>query len=124
VAELGSLSLMKTLLLALAITLLFASLCLGQQESYAYGQPSDLKGLKKVYIDTGADTKSRDSIIKDLQKSKLSFEIMDDLEDAEILLGFGAGEVTRKANGNNFRFYCDDAGTVRTYRSRGSNRTC
>lgn len=63
------------------------------QQDYAYGQPSDLKGLKKVYIDTGDNTKNRDSIIKELEKSQLGFEIVDETADAEIVLGFGAGSV-------------------------------
>src|SRR5712675_220941 len=91
---------MKRLSVALALIALFASLSLAQNESYAYGQPSDLKGLKKVYIDSGPDTKSRDNIIKDLEKSKLGFEIVDVQKDAEILLGYGAGSVSRKAVGS------------------------
>ena len=76
---------MKTLLLLLALA---APLC---AQSLPYGQTSDLKGLKKVYVDTGSDTKSRESIIKALEKSKLGFEIVDEMEDADIGLGFGAG---------------------------------
>jgi hypothetical protein len=87
---------MKPLILTLALLAVCAP-CHAQQDSYAYGQPSDLKGLKKVYVDSGADTKSRDSIIKELEKSKLDFEIVDDEADAKILLGFGAGHVTKKA---------------------------
>ena len=94
---------MKTFTLTLTL-LAFCAPCYAQQDSYAYGQPSDLKGLKKVYVDTGPDTKNRDSIIKELEKSKLGFEIVDDKADAEILLGFGAGEVTHSvvatASGN------------------------
>ena len=94
---------MKPFILTLTL-LAFCAPCYAQRDSYAYGQPSDLKGLKKVYVDTGPDTKNRDSIIKDLEKSKLGFEIVDDKADAEILLGFGAGEVTHSvvatANGN------------------------
>lgn len=74
--------------------------CYGQNDSYAYGQPSDLKGLKKVYVDSGPDTKSRDKIIEGLEKSKLGFEIVDDQKDAEILLGYGAGAVSRKIVGS------------------------
>lgn len=91
---------MKRLTLSLALIALFASLSLAQNDSYAYGQPSDLKGLKKIYIDAGPDTKSRDQIIKDLEKTKLGFEIVDDQKDAEILLGYGAGSVSRKAVGS------------------------
>src|SRR2546430_13695542 len=91
---------MKHLFVSLALIVLLAPLCLAQNDSYAYGQPSDLKGLKKIYIDAGPDTKSRDSIIKNLEKSKLGFEIVDDQKDAEILLGYGAGSVSRKAVGS------------------------
>lgn len=90
---------MIKILVSLTLILALVSLCVGQQDEVAYGQPSDLKDLKKVYVDTGADTQSRNSIIKDLEKSKLGLEIMDDVDDAEILLGFGAGKVTDRATG-------------------------
>jgi hypothetical protein len=80
--------------------------------------------LKKVYVDTGADTRSRDSIIKDLQKSKLSFEIMDDRKDAEILLGFGAGEVIRRAIATSSGNTVMVREFAVTYRRWGSNRAC
>lgn len=88
---------MRRLLLGSLLTVLFSSVSYSQQQSYAYGQLSDLKGLRKIYVDTGADVQSRNSIIKDLEKSKLGFEIVDDIEEAEILLGFGAGRVTDRA---------------------------
>lgn len=91
---------MKCLSLSLALVAVFASMSLAQSDSYAYGQPSDLKGLNKIYVDSGPDTKSRDKIIKNLEKSKLGFEIVDDQKDAEILLGYGAGAVSRKVVGS------------------------
>lgn len=91
---------MKHLSLSLALIALFASLSPAQNDSYSYGQPSDLKGLKKIYVDSGPDTKSRDKIIKSLEKSKLGFEIVDDQKDAEIVLGYGAGAVSRKVVGS------------------------
>jgi len=87
---------MRQLTISLTLIAFCASLC-GAQD-YAYGSPSDLKGLKKVYIDSGADTKSRDKIIKDLENSKIGFEIVDDKKGAEILLGYGAGSVSRPSN--------------------------
>ena len=89
---------MKRLTTSLALIAFCASLCAAQD--YAYGQPSDLKGLKKVYIDSGADTKNRDKIIKGLENSKLGFELVDEVESAEILLGYGAGAVSRKVVGS------------------------
>lgn len=70
------------------------SLALSQE--YSYGQPSDLKALKKVFVDTGPDFKSREAILKGLERSKLRLEVVDDLENAEIVLAFDAGEVVGK----------------------------
>jgi hypothetical protein len=78
------------IVLLVALLFCFPVISLAQEESYAYGQVSDLKGLKKVLIDTGIDTKTRNSIIKDLEKSKLGVEIVDDEQTAEILLMFRA----------------------------------
>jgi hypothetical protein len=69
----------------------------------AYGQPSDLKGLKKIFVDTGTDMKSRATILDALQKSKLDFEIVDDADSAEIVLGFGASKVSRRTIANTTR---------------------
>jgi hypothetical protein len=97
---------MKPVILTLTL-LAFCASCYAQPDPYAYGQPSDLKGLRKVYVDSGPDTKSRDSIIRNLEKSKLGFVIVDDEKDAEILLGFGAGAVyktveTNRSGGGNY----------------------
>src|SRR5260370_178620 len=92
--------LMRVLIPLLAVCLLIVQPSTAQQDSYAYGQPSDLKGLSRVYIETGPDVKLHDSIIHDLEKSKLDFKIVDDEKDAEIILTFrmegwsGGGIVT------------------------------
>lgn len=85
---------MKSLLCLVAI-LTFPVLAVAQTE-YAYGQPSDLKGLKKVFVDTGPDMKSRNAIIEGMEKSKIGFEVMDEMADAEITLGFGASQIVRR----------------------------
>lgn len=76
---------MKTLLLLL---LLVSPIC---AQDFDYGKPEELKGLTKVFIDTGGDTKNRDRIIKSLQDAKLSLEILDSADDAEVYLIFNAG---------------------------------
>lgn len=78
---------MKTLLLLLALAV---PLC---AQALPYGEISDLKGLKKVYVNTGLDMKSHRAIVKALEKSNLGFEIVEDVEDSEIMLVFGAGSV-------------------------------
>ena len=55
-----------------------------------FGQPSDLQGLKKVYVDTGADPKSRERIIRELNKPELGLTLLDGPDGAEIILDFGS----------------------------------
>ncbi|HEY0170362.1 MAG TPA: hypothetical protein VGB98_04880 [Pyrinomonadaceae bacterium] len=54
-----------------------------------FGQPSDLQGLKKVYVDTGADPESRKRIIRELNKPELGLTLLDGPDGAEIILDFG-----------------------------------
>ena len=74
---------MQTLLcLFLALT------TLGAQE-FEYGKPSELRGLKKVFVDTGSDLKNRERILKELEKAKLpDLEVLDSSDGAEIVLQF------------------------------------
>jgi hypothetical protein len=55
-----------------------------------FGQPSDLQGLKKVYVDTGADPESRKRIIRELNKPELGLTLLDGPDGAEIILDFGS----------------------------------
>lgn len=80
---------MKTLLL----TLMLSTVVFGQD--FEYGKPGDLKGLKKVYLDTGADMETRNRIIENLEKAKLGVEILDSPEDAEIVMVFASEKSER-----------------------------
>jgi hypothetical protein len=55
-----------------------------------FGPPSDLQGLKKVYVDTGADLESRKHIIRELNKPELGLTLLDGPDGAEIILDFGS----------------------------------
>ena len=55
-----------------------------------FGQPSELRGLKKVYVETGADLESRKRIIKELNKPGLGLTLLDGPEGAEVILDFGS----------------------------------
>jgi hypothetical protein len=55
-----------------------------------FGQPSDLQGLKKVYVDAGADLESRKRIIRELNKPELGLTLLDGPDGAEIILDFGS----------------------------------
>lgn len=78
---------------------LFAFSCVSAQQ-YEYGAPSELKGLTKVYVDTGPDIKNRDRIISMIAQAKTKLVLVDDIDNAEIMLTFGAGTETRITGAN------------------------
>jgi hypothetical protein len=61
-----------------------------QPQDFSPGQPSDLKGLKKVYVETSADPDSRRRIIRELNKPELGLTLLDGPDGAEIILDFGS----------------------------------
>jgi hypothetical protein len=74
------------------LKLLTLMLCLcpvARSQDFSYGRPSDLKGLKNVYVDTGTDLKSRRRIINELNRPGLGLTLLDEPEGAEIILDFG-----------------------------------
>jgi hypothetical protein len=81
-----------------AVTLLllaFAPASRAQERSQ--GSPSELKGLKRVYVDAGASRKDRERIVGALRKSKVGVEVVDAPEAAELILLFSADKVRAAA---------------------------
>lgn len=77
--------------LSLLFVLIFGLSISGQTSDFEYGKPAELKGLTKVYIDTGADVKNHNKISEAIEKSKISMiQIVDELKDADIILMFRA----------------------------------
>jgi hypothetical protein len=70
--------------------LLILTLLLLPFQSLEYGKPADLKGVTKVFVDTGADMRNRERILKELNKSKLPIELLDSEEGAEVVMAFGS----------------------------------
>jgi hypothetical protein len=56
------------------------------------GKPEEMKGLTKVFIDSGADPKDRQRIVKVIESAKLGLTVLDSAEGAEIILNFVGGE--------------------------------
>ncbi|MGC2235510.1 MAG: hypothetical protein WA584_05090 [Pyrinomonadaceae bacterium] len=52
---------------------------------------SYLKGLKKVFINTGTDLNDRRRIVAEIEKAAVGLEIVETPEDAEIILSFDGG---------------------------------
>lgn len=80
---------MKFLLCLLVMTAVFTT---AAAQSFEYGKPSELKGLKKVFVDTGGDMKNRDRILNEIQKANLGVELLDSADSAEIILNFQGGK--------------------------------
>jgi len=69
-------------------------------QSFEYGKPSELKGLKKVFVDTGGDMKNRDRISNEIQKANLGVELLDSADGAEVILSFQGGKEKQMAGVN------------------------
>lgn len=60
-------------------------------QDYQYGKPTDLKGLRRIYVDTEADLKSRNKIIDKLTKANLDLVFVDDADEAQIVITYRSG---------------------------------
>lgn len=84
---------MKTLL-TVAVTLLCSAIfCSAQRPTIEYGSADDLKGVVKVFVDTGMEMEVRENIIKEISKSKKKLPelvIVSKPEDADVVLVFGS----------------------------------
>jgi hypothetical protein len=69
----------------LSIVLSFALLGQGASD-FDYGKPTELRGLTKIFVYTDLDTKSRDAIIKEIQKQVRTLEVVERREDAQVWL--------------------------------------
>lgn len=80
-----------------ATLLAMVVLTVGAQEKpvFEYGQVEELRGLKRVFIDTGADLKARNSILKEIKKKLPSLIVNESPTDAEVLLVYGSTNETR-----------------------------
>jgi hypothetical protein len=56
------------------------------------GKPEEMKGLTKVFVESGADPKDRERIVKVIESAKLGLTVLDSAESAEIILNFVGGE--------------------------------
>ena len=75
-------------MLALLLTLLLTS----HAPQTEYGKPEELKGLTKVFVDTGGNMKERERIQNEIRKSRIGVELLDSEEGAEVVLKFGGGK--------------------------------
>ena len=82
---------MKKLLVALALLILCAGVPMAQTGK-TENKPEEMRGLTKVFVDSGADPKDRERIVKVIESAKLGLTVLDSAEGAEIILNFVGGE--------------------------------
>jgi len=58
------------------------------KDDYEYGSLSELRGIKKIYIQTGIETSYREQIIRALEKTGLNLQILASEENAECVIIF------------------------------------
>ena len=75
-------------MLALMLTLLLTS----HAPQTQYGKPEELKGLTKVFIDTGGNMKDRGRIENEIRKSRIGVELLDSEAGAEVVLKYAGGK--------------------------------
>ncbi|HEX6729369.1 MAG TPA: hypothetical protein VF074_05135 [Pyrinomonadaceae bacterium] len=65
---------------------------LAQNPTVEYGHPSELRGVKKVFVDTGTDVELRNRILEEIQKRLPDLTIVSTPEAAAIHLQFSLKE--------------------------------
>ena len=86
---------MKSVTICLAILLVLSAIAKAQEPlKTEYGKPAELKGLTKLFVDTGGDTEQRNRILKEFEKEKLpGLTLLDSSDDAQVILFFGGSKV-------------------------------
>lgn len=81
-------------------------------QDYDYGKPSELRGLTKVFIDTGVDIENRNRIVKVIEDAKiLGLKILERGEAAEVIISFREDRRPRQV-GRTTRYDRTDEGFV------------
>ena len=59
-------------------------------EECGYARAGALKGITRIFVDTGADRQVRDGIASEIEKTRLGLEMSERAEDADVILNFRA----------------------------------
>src|SRR5262245_1420394 len=68
------------------LVLTFASPVSAQEPIIENGQPEELRGVTKVFVDTGLDARRRDVVVREIQKLLPDLDIVTRPEESEIHL--------------------------------------
>ncbi len=84
--------LLKTLPVVIVIVL---GVTAQERTSFEYGEPEELRGVKKIFVDTGADLKARNAIVKEITKKLPTLIISESQGDDDVVLVYNSTEETR-----------------------------
>jgi hypothetical protein len=65
-----------------------------QAQQFEYGSPDELRGVTKIYVNTGADLEARNNIVETIQKDLKQITVTDRPDDADVCLFYGAASNT------------------------------
>ena len=86
-------------LVRLAVFVLACSvLATAQDAGVEYGQPTELSGVTKVFVDTGVDMQQRNLIVNDLQKLLPNLTVVSRPEESDIHLRFSLKQTPGKTD--------------------------
>lgn len=76
----------------LMFTFLFALPAVAQKQTVEYGAAGELRGVKKVFVDTGTDVELRNRIVEEIHKRLPDLDVVSTPEAAEVHLQFSLKE--------------------------------
>jgi hypothetical protein len=99
------------------LVLTFASPVLAQAPIIESGQPDELRGVTKVFVDISVDAQQREVVVKEIKKQLPDLEIVSRPEESDIHLRFwlkeardgrteGFGTVVKRIDANRERALC------------------
>src|SRR5262245_4076437 len=103
---------MAKLMICLFVSLLFTLPVLADKPTIEYGEIAELKGVKKIFIDTGTDMVLRDEIGAEIRKELRDLKIAGRPEDSEIHLRYAYQVSTSHGGGRMPQVLKTPEGTV------------
>lgn len=77
---------------SLAVVFVFSLTAAAQKQSVEYGDAAELRGVKKVFVDTGTDVDLRNRIASEVRKRLPDLQIVSAPEGADVHLQFSLKE--------------------------------
>ncbi|KAF0205751.1 MAG: hypothetical protein FD167_5572 [bacterium] len=86
-------------------------------QTFDYGDPSELRGVAKIFVFTGSDLELRENITKNIQKKLPQLQFTSSADDAEVALVFAADVNTFIAGVNSNPNYNGGVTSTPNYRT-------